>query len=76
MVLFRYLQESFFSYNKLRKEEVMDRTTVIHELMWEYNLTKAKAEQVVHKYEQKGQFDELCKLITIRNSLSMAKSHV
>ena len=54
----------------------MDRTTVIHEIMWEYDLTKAKAEQLVRRYEQKGQFDKLCKLITVRNGLSMTKSHV
>ena len=54
----------------------MDRTTVIHEIMWEYNCTKAKAEQIVRRYENKGQYDELCKLITIRNGLSIAKSYV
>lgn len=55
----------------------MEKSTLIKEIMWEYNTTKANAEKLVEKYESSGKYKTLCELIKVRDSLStVGKNHV
>lgn len=49
----------------------MERNVLIKEIMWEYDYTKSKAEQIVSQYEKENKYDDLCDLIKIRQDISM-----
>lgn len=50
----------------------MERTVLINEIMWEYDYTRAKAEQIVSLYEIQHKYEDLCELIKARQDISMS----
>ena len=49
----------------------MERDVLINELMWEYDYTRAKAQEIVSLYEAQGKYEDLCELIKTRQEISM-----
>lgn len=48
----------------------MERYVLVNEIMWEYDFTRAKAEEIVRSYEKQGKYDDLCELIEARQDIS------
>lgn len=55
----------------------MERHVLVNEIMWEYDLSRPKAEKVVTEYESIGQYEQLCELVKDKKDISMvSKSYV
>ena len=48
----------------------MERSVLVNEMMWEYDFTRAKAEEIVQSYEKQGKYDDLCEFIEARQDIS------
>lgn len=46
----------------------MTEDVIIKEIMWEYNCSKHRAQELVEKYKRQKKYDELCKLIKYKKA--------
>ena len=51
----------------------MERSVLIRAIMWEYNMSKAKAEALVVSYENHNKYSDLCEFVKDRRDISMIK---
>lgn len=49
----------------------MERSVLVNEIRWEYECSKAKAEEIVSLYENLGKYDDLCDLVKAKQDISM-----
>ena len=49
----------------------MERHVLVNEIRWEYNYSKAKAEELVSMYENHGKYEDLCELVKAKQDISM-----
>lgn len=49
----------------------MERRVLVNEIRWEYEYSKAKAEEVVSMYESLGKYNDLCELVKAKQDISM-----
>lgn len=48
----------------------MEKQVLINEICWEYNYSKAKAEEIVSMYEKQGKYEDLCELVKAKQLIS------
>lgn len=46
----------------------MTEEIIMKELMWEYNLSKQRAQKVVEDYKKNNKYPELCEVIKFKKS--------
>ena len=49
----------------------MEKSTLVREIMWEYDTTKAKAECIVAAYESHNKYENLCELVKAKRDISV-----
>lgn len=48
----------------------MEIQVLVNEIRWEYNYSKAKAEEIVSMYEKQGKYKDLCELVKAKQEIS------
>ena len=54
----------------------MERCVLINEIMWEYDLTKAQANELVDRYEKHEHYDDLCEFVKAKRNIAMIQNYV
>ena len=54
----------------------MERCVLVNEIMWEYDLTKVQANELVSKYEKYDLYTELCEFVKSKQDLAMIQNYV
>lgn len=54
----------------LKGEKTMERQVLVNEIRWEYDYSKAKAEEVVSMCEKQGKYEDLCELVKAKREIS------
>ena len=49
----------------------MEKSTLIKELMWEYDVTKTKAKCIIAAYELYNKYEDLCELVKDKRDISV-----
>ena len=49
----------------------MEKQVIVNEICWEYDYSKAKAEEIVLMYEKQGKYEDLCELVKAKQDISM-----
>lgn len=49
----------------------MEKQTLVNEIRWEYDYSKAKAEEIVSMYEKQGKYRDLCELVKAKQKISI-----
>lgn len=49
----------------------MERQVLVNEICWEYDYSKAKAEEIVSMYKKQGKYKDLCELIKAKQEISI-----
>ena len=49
----------------------MEKSTLINEIVWEYDTTKTKAKVIVAAYELQDKYDDLCELVKTKQDISV-----
>lgn len=53
------------------RRKIMEKSTLIKEIMWEYDTTKAKAKCIVAAYELYDKYEDLCELVKTKQDISV-----
>lgn len=53
----------------------MERSVLVKAIMWEYNMSKKNAENLVGLYESHNKYADLCKYVKDREEISMIKAN-
>ncbi len=73
-ILFRPLRntsgEVFYFIIDLKGEN-HGKQVIVNEICWEYDYSKAKAEEIVSMYEKQGKYEDLCELVKAKQDISM-----
>lgn len=48
----------------------MERCVLVNEIRWEYECSKAKAEEIVSMYEKQNKYEDLCELVKAKQDIS------
>lgn len=48
----------------------MERQILVNEIRWEYDYSKAKAEEIVSMYEKQEKYEDLCELVKAKQGIS------
>lgn len=60
----------FYYIIKLERRDTVERTVLVNELCWEYDLTRNKADEIISSYEKQDKYQELCELVKAKQSIS------